>query len=393
MKKYIVSLLLLCAALAGCQNPGDYQEKIFFTGTEMAVTKRFPVDIAPISYPVSISASALVSSDVTALLVPAPELVEAYNQEHNTIYNVLPANTYRLVDAQVTIPAGKAVSSPAMLEITTTEGINGDLAYLVPIRIADGADMPVLKACAVIYVIISVPIITAAPNLNGQYFFEATQFKTCEATKDMGAFTMETRICPHRFRSDPERPTSCSIMGIEERCLLRFGDVSIARNQLQVAGGGDPLTVPTPFEVDRWYHIALTYDGSMYRIYVDGKLEASTTKTGTVNLAGVNPDGDRNEGWRIGYAAGNGRWLWADLSEMRVWSVARSQAELVNNMCYVDPQTPGLVAYWRFNEGEGGLIKDYSPNQFDIQAQRYAGSTGGTPQDIAIWQTGVKCNP
>lgn len=34
------------------------------------------------------------------------------------------------------------------------------------------------------------------------------------------------------------------------------------------------------------------------------------------------------------------------VSEVRVWAVARSAADLKNNVCWVDPLTDGLVAYW-----------------------------------------------
>ena len=37
------------------------------------------------------------------------------------------------------------------------------------------------------------------------------------------------------------------------------------------------------------------------------------------------------------------------LSECRVWNVARSQAQIASGVCYVDPTSEGLLAYWRFD--------------------------------------------
>ncbi len=78
-------------------------------------------------------------------------------------------------------------------------------------------------------------------------------------------------------------PFISTVMGIEENFLLRFGDVNIDPNQLQLAGGGYPAT-------------------------------------------------------------------------------------------------PGLIAYWKFNEGTGSSIKDYGPNNFTY-------SLSGAP----TWVAGVKC--
>jgi len=40
-------------------------------------------------------------------------------------------------------------------------------------------------------------------------------------------------------------------------------------------------------------------------------------------------------------------------SECRLWSVARTQSQIKFNMYRVNPESEGLLAYWRFDEGEG----------------------------------------
>src|SRR3712207_9415665 len=51
----------------------------------------------------------------------------------------------------------------------------------------------------------------------------------------------------------------------------------------------------------------------------------------------------------IGRSVGHQRFFDGLVSECRVWNIARTQSQLQNGVCYVDPTTPGLVAYWRFN--------------------------------------------
>lgn len=37
-------------------------------------------------------------------------------------------------------------------------------------------------------------------------------------------------------------------------------------------------------------------------------------------------------------------------------------------MCYVDPTTPGLVAYWRFNGADDKKVTDLTGNGYDAMA-------------------------
>lgn len=62
-----------------------------------------------------------------------------------------------------------------------------------------------------------------------------------------------------------------------------------------------------------------------------------------------------------GYHLGNTMY-----SEMRLWNKARTQKEILNNMYACDPATPGLVFYFKFNEGEGSLFHDATGNGYDV---------------------------
>ena len=39
-------------------------------------------------------------------------------------------------------------------------------------------------------------------------------------------------------------------------------------------------------------------------------------------------------------------------------------------MFLVDPKTPGLIGYWKFDEGEGNVIKDWTGNGNDAVAEK-----------------------
>ena len=68
----------------------------------------------------------------------------------------------------------------------------------------------------------------------------------------------------------------------------------------------------------------------------------------------------------IGYSWEPGRWLPGEISEVRVWNVARTAEEIASNPYMVDPHSEGLIAYWKFNEGTGSKIIDHTGNGNDL---------------------------
>jgi hypothetical protein len=104
----------------------------------------------------------------------------------------------------------------------------------------------------------------------------------------------------------------------------------------------------TIITTNKWYHLAATYDGSSLRIYVNGKLEgtiaASDTLARTTNNFRI---GSRNA--YVTNTNTNGI-----IDEARVWDIPRTEAEIQNSMNRTIPgNTPGLVGYWRFDDGSG----------------------------------------
>ena len=54
----------------------------------------------------------------------------------------------------------------------------------------------------------------------------------------------------------------------------------------------------------------------------------------------------------------------------RVWTRALTEAEISNNMNYVNPESDGLLAYWRMNaweakDGGGNIVKDLTGHGYD----------------------------
>jgi len=117
-----------------------------------------------------------------------------------------------------------------------------------------------------------------------------------------------------------------------------------------VWGGGNGMD--GGFVADgRWHHVAFVADASGGRIFVDGILTASTPWTGapgpTTTAQPV------SLGNYPGTSGGNGFYSGL-LDEVRIWNVARSQAQIQADMRHSLTGTePGLIAYWKLDDGTG----------------------------------------
>ncbi len=91
-----------------------------------------------------------------------------------------------------------------------------------------------------------------------------------------------------------------------------------------------------------WTHVAATYDGAEMRLYVNGELAASKAFTGAITHSA--------QPLRIGNGSGGYPWR-GQIDEARVWSVARSAAEIAANYQQaLAGNEAGLEGWWRMDE-------------------------------------------
>lgn len=180
---------------------------------------------------------------------------------------------------------------------------------------------------------------------------------------NLEAVTVEWLMRADKWVTDQNNRVN-TIFGIEGEWLLRIGDVGIDTNQLQLATNHGNNTPDVRFNANRWYHVAVVYDSGIsgnVSYYVNGKLAA--TGSGFANRA-VNLIGN----CFIGKSYDNSRSFCGDIAEVRVWRSARSAGEIEASMYEFKGTDPSLVAYWKFNEGAGRVVKDSSGNGNDLTA-------------------------
>ncbi len=363
-------IMLLFLPTLSCKKSASYHDVVYLTMAEKSNSTILTADNNGAELALSVSASNLVGSDITATIATDTTLVARYNTLTGKQYSPLPKGSYSLSASSVTIKSGSTISDAIKFKVSSVRDFQDGVSYIMPITIQSATGLPVLDASRTLFVIVKRVVITTVASLKGNYF--KVDFSTNNSTlKAMTAVTYEARVMANNFQQSS--PFISSIMGIEENFLFRFGDVTVKPNQLQLAGGVTATNVSMDFSTGIWYHLAGVYDGSKLQIYVNGTLVATTVASRTIDL--TDPGG-----FYFGRSAG-GRLLDGYISEGRVWSRALTQSEIINGMCGINPASTGLVGYWKFNEGTGNIAHDISGNGHDA-----------TAASAVTWTPNVRCN-
>lgn len=374
MKKKILYMILSFGAIlfTGCQEAAKSKDVILFTGTEQSSKITFTIE-EPRDMGVTVTATNKVEKDTkVTLALGGKSLLESYNAKTGKKYEMPPDGSCVLSAAETVIKAGNYVSENVKFSVLSMKEFVEGVNYCIPLVITgtDG-DMPILEASRVMYVVVNRTIISKAVDLHGRCGFNVPLFQTDPRVGALGQATMEIRVRVNKFPNKNANPGISSLMGIEENFLFRFGDISIEKNQLQLApaivnGKKYFTTGETRYSEGRWHQVVCVYDGSSIAIYVDGKLDVKFgAGPGTVNL-----NDDYCDGFWFGQSVG-GRYLDGAISEARFWTRALTMNEIQDNACYVDPKSDGLLAYWRFNEvqEDGKTVRDETGNGFDAIAR------------------------
>jgi hypothetical protein len=130
----------------------------------------------------------------------------------------------------------------------------------------------------------------------------------------------------------------------------------------QTWGQNHPIvgaTVPAP---GVWHHGALTYDGSTWRLYLDGSLDAWSVAELVPRFDSALPFSIGSAFNGFGQAAG---FFDGCVDEVRVWTHARSAVEIRATLNRQVESAAGLVGRWGLDEPGGGIAYDSSGNGID----------------------------
>ena len=133
-------------------------------------------------------------------------------------------------------------------------------------------------------------------------------------------------------------------------------DFEEAEAGTNATGLNHPIVGNTTVPLGEWHHIAATYDGSTWNLYLDGQSDGTLVVGEPANAANLAMVGVGRAFKTDGSAAGA---FSGSIDEVRIWNVARAAGEIAASFDQeIDVATTGLVARWGMNEDSGAAVPD-----------------------------------
>lgn len=353
MNKHIFNYLILggMALLMGACNDSEsdlLEPKVYFESKEYNLPMEDVNDMLTFSLTSRLSTKTSSEVDVSYAIAD-PSVVEEYNAKYGTAYEMFDVSHVKLSSTTSSIPSGELYADDVAMELSGLETLKEGKSYVVPVQV-QSTSVPALPGTDIAFFLLSKPIkITKV----GAFNYDWISIKFPVGTF-FSSFTYEALIYVTSFGNNN------TIMGTEGIMIFRIGDApGVNKNYLEAAGT-QKYNVTKPLQTNRWYHVALTYDQPTGKtgIYVNGEKWAGSDW----GIDGFDPNAD--VGFNIGMLPGfqwGTRPLSGKMSEIRVWSVARTENQLKQNMLGVDPESEGLSLYYKLDGSEtqeSGVIKD-----------------------------------
>ncbi|MCC8035439.1 MAG: DUF1735 and LamG domain-containing protein [Rikenellaceae bacterium] len=356
-------IIAFALAAAGCNN-ADYSAlgtHAFVTETSSSSSKKVMITENGADVEITAGLSDAVAQEVKLRFVVDPSLLLKFNEVQSASYIPLPEELYEF-DPEVTILPGQYTAAPTKIHIEPLTREYFGETYAIPLRLeCTNGTVPTTSSTATFVItteavtVSSFPMFSGGPSLMAQGFPEV-----------LPEFTVEVR-----FQISNTSNRNRAVFTNGGSVLLRFEDPQNDTDEhkkhslVQFQGDGWYLNPLYSFEPDKWQHLALTYDGNAVELYVNGAFAGTKEGYAAPEFNNAYWFGGDEGG---GHGTGDSWWAGCKImcAEARIWSVARTEAQIQNNMTTVSAQSNGLVAYWRFNEGEGKTFYDVTGNGHDI---------------------------
>lgn len=381
MKKILLTLIAAVATLTACN---DAEYKIIGNGAyinESLSAKSAKVVITDEGGATEITPclSSAAPKDCKFRLVVDEKVLEEYNEKQSTGFVALPEGQYEIPN-EIIIKKGEYTADPVRVNIKPlTEDMIGE-TYALPLRLVseDGVVQTMPQTSA--FVITTEAITTSSlPQFNGGPMLKSEMPKGPETYNE---YTIEVKFQVSNTY-DRDRAVFINRGDNSNFVLLRFEDPQRydgnheAHSLVQIVGRNRLYMNPSfSFVPNKWQHLALTCDGSQYKLYINGA------------FAGVKdiPSGPTTFEAFEWFTKGDDSWSrWGNctilMAEARVWSVCRTEAQIQNNMATVSAKSKGLEAYWRMNDSTGNTFADCTGNGHTLTS-----GNASTPK----WIEGVK---
>lgn len=367
--RHTIAILACTAALAACNEDlgkYHYDNKIYIETSSLSEEVLFKATSDEDSRTITVRTAAKADNEITGKLVMDTALVSKFNMAFAEQAVALADSLCEIDGADIIIKEGTTNAVPAEIRFRKLGQLSRDTVYVMPVSLVDVQGIEVLGSKSTIYFVFKgASLINVVADIAQNNF--PVEWKN--SVSDLKTITVEALIRVRDFGNvgGLKGEAMSTIFGIEGNFLLRIGDAGFPQNQLQLVNpngnfpeGNSQLGLPN----NEWIHVAAVWDATTGDriIYHNGKeMARDSNASGSVDLT----DGE----CYIGKAWNDDRWLDGEICELRIWNTQRSAEELAANMYEVDPATEGLLAYWKFNEGQGKVVADHSGNGNDVTAE------------------------
>ena len=384
-KTMLGGLALAAAFLSGCSN-AEYKpldNSIYINGAAADPLRIITVGDASSTTSILVRSAAPAKQTITVNLAVQQSALDAYNKRNDANYVLLPAEFYTLSATSLKIEQGK-VSTPELtvtIKPFTEELSKSGKKYAIPLSITSvsGADLSVLQGEKDFIIACDQVIKTKAIKLLPQ---QGMKTSFAEGVKT-DTWSVEMRV-----KSDDIRPNynNQSFMGISsgiegggEGSGFIFGRWEGDVLQFKV-NGHDGVSATIKPESNKWYHVALVCANGTLSIYVNGQLNKQEQNLKFATVGQYKDFTFAYPRWR------NHPYRKSDyyMSEIRFWNRALTAAQIRRNRFSIDPATPGLVAYWKLDEGTGTTFKDATGHGHDLELYHGEGQRSAPSQWVDI---------
>lgn len=283
--------------------------------------------------------------------------LDAYNAKNGTNYIVLPDSMYSIEKTVDFQPQFTSVEIPIQLR-NIRFSLEG--TYALPIKISSGGVSIIPEQDEAFLVLeqrVNTKVLRVSSDGNGAGTSDGSMFPNDFKVEQ---WTMEAMINRSAYYRNNRAVCGTNLVAnsdTNDEIYVRFGDVTISPNQLQIKTGRSQIDVPANLfsaRRNQWYMLTFVYDGKKNYVYVNGTLVAEREiRTGPYGL--------------VGFWIGGANEL---IREVRFWKTARTPQEIASNVWkMVNPDDENLLLYYPLNgkkrDPQTGEISDDETSLWD----------------------------
>lgn len=374
-KIFGIAALAAVVLSAGCttekakMEEHNFDNRLFITASSSTEEILVKPSVESIVKQLTVGTALKADTRITGLFAASPELLDTYKLSfYDEDAVILPESKCVISEPDFVIEEGSVSSTPVNVQFTDLAELDRETVYVMPVALKNVSGIDVLASKTVVYYVFKgAALINVVANLAENRAYP--DFNDDSRFNNLTNFTMEALVRPNKFGK-----LISTLMGIEGHFLLRFGDAGVPDNQLQVACNTNQTNSDLQVQTGVWTHIAVAFDNGNVTVYMNGvpKLSENVGRS-SVNLgAKHHNEEDGSRVFWIGYSYAGDRYFDGDISEVRIWNRTLTKEEISAPLHFysVEPDSEGLISYWKFDDEAGSVIKDYSSSGYDLKCDK-----------------------